>query len=77
MEIDYIFPRRIFSSKKSAHAKILTEWKTAFRVFSTELTEINIYDIKSRRPRSQILTCFIIQVLFKEKNSPSEKLVIV
>ena len=43
MEIDYIFPRRIFSSKKSAHTKILTEWKTAFRVFSTELTETNIY----------------------------------
>ena len=30
MEIDYIFPRRIFSSKNSAPAKILTEWKTAF-----------------------------------------------
>ena len=27
MEIDYTFPRRIFSSKKSARAKILTEWK--------------------------------------------------
>ena len=26
MEIDYIFPRRIFSSKKSARTKILTEW---------------------------------------------------
>ena len=30
MEIDYIFPRTIFNSKKSAHAKTLTEWKTAF-----------------------------------------------
>ena len=30
MEIDYIFPRRIFSSKEAARAKILTEWKTAF-----------------------------------------------
>ena len=29
MEIDYIFRRRIFSSKKSARPKILTEWKTA------------------------------------------------
>ena len=29
MEIDYIFPSRIFSSKKSARAKIFTEWKTA------------------------------------------------
>ena len=29
MEVDYIFLRRIFSSKKSARAKILTEWKTA------------------------------------------------
>ena len=29
MEIDDIFPRRIFSSNESAHAKILTEWKTA------------------------------------------------
>ena len=31
MEIDYIFPLRIVSSKKSARAKILTEWKTVFR----------------------------------------------
>ena len=30
MEIDYIFPRRIFSPKNSAREKILTEWKTAF-----------------------------------------------
>ena len=30
MEIDYIFPRRIFSSKKFASAKILTESKKAF-----------------------------------------------
>ena len=75
MEIDYIFPRRIFSSKKSARTKILTEWKTAFRVFSTELNETNIYEKKSRRPRSQILTCLIILVLFK-KNSPSKKLAI-
>ena len=29
MEVDYIFLRRIFSSEKSARAKILTEWKTA------------------------------------------------
>ena len=74
MEIDYIFPRRIFSSKKSAHAKILTEWKTAFRVFSTELTETNIYDIKSRRPRSQILACFIILVLFSKKTALQKNL---
>ena len=32
MEIDYIFPRRIFSIQKSARAKILTEWKTAFSI---------------------------------------------
>ena len=38
MEIDYIFPRRSFSSKKSAHTKILTEWKTAF-------TEETIFDL--------------------------------
>ena len=31
MEIDYILQRRIFNSKKSAHKKILTEWKTALR----------------------------------------------
>ena len=30
MEIDYIFPRGIFSSRKSVIAKILTERKTAF-----------------------------------------------
>ena len=30
MEVDYIFPHRIFSSKKSTCAKILPEWKTAF-----------------------------------------------
>ena len=29
MEIDYIFPRRIFRSKKSVRAKISTERKTA------------------------------------------------
>ena len=29
MEIDYIFPRGIFSSIKSSRAKILTEWKTS------------------------------------------------
>ena len=32
MEIDYIFPCGIFSFKKLARAKILTAWKTAFRV---------------------------------------------
>ena len=32
MEIDYIFTRGLFSSKISARAKILTEWKTAFNV---------------------------------------------
>ena len=47
----------------------------AFRVFSTELNETNIYEKKSRRPRSQILACLIILVLFK-KSSPSEKLAI-
>ena len=31
MEIDYIVPRRIFNSKKSARLKISTEWKTALR----------------------------------------------
>ena len=31
MKIDYIFHRRIFSSKKSALAKILTERKTALK----------------------------------------------
>ena len=30
MEIDYISPRSIFSSKKLAYAKISTEWKTDF-----------------------------------------------
>ena len=30
MEIDYIFPRRIFNLRKSARAKILSEWKKAF-----------------------------------------------
>ena len=29
MEIDSIFPSRIFSSKISTRAKILAEWKTA------------------------------------------------
>ena len=31
MEIDYIFPGKIFSSKKSSHVKILTEWKMALK----------------------------------------------
>ena len=31
MKIDYIFHRRIFSSKKSTLAKILTDWKTALK----------------------------------------------
>ena len=31
MEIDYIFPRRILSSKQPFRGKILTEWKTALR----------------------------------------------
>ena len=31
MDIDYIFPRRILSSKKSVLAKILSEWKTALK----------------------------------------------
>ena len=30
MEIDYIFPLRILSSKKSANTKISDEWKTTF-----------------------------------------------
>ena len=30
MEIDYISPRSIFSSKKLAYAKISTKWKTDF-----------------------------------------------
>ena len=35
MGIDYIFSLRIFSSKKSARAKILTEWR---KNFETTLT---------------------------------------
>ena len=31
MKINYIFPRKIFSSKTSARANILTEWKTPFK----------------------------------------------
>ena len=31
MKIDYIFPRRIFSSKKLARVKISTEWKTVLK----------------------------------------------
>ena len=43
MEIDYIFPHRIFSSKKSARAKILAEWKAAFsRNDSNALLLINL-----------------------------------
>ena len=34
MEIDYTFPRRIFSAKKSARTNIWTEWKTVFNVHS-------------------------------------------
>ena len=41
MEIDDIFPRGIFSFKKSARAKILTEWKTAFKEnFPIQTSEI-------------------------------------
>ena len=32
MEIDYIFPYRIFSSKKSSRVKILIEWKKALNL---------------------------------------------
>ena len=45
--------------------------------------EINIYEIKSRRPRLQSLTCFNSLVLFSKnwrfhwKKNPSEKYVIV
>ena len=31
MKINYIFPRKMFSSKNSARANILTEWKTPFK----------------------------------------------
>ena len=31
MEIDYIFPGKISSSKKSSQVKVLTEWKMAFK----------------------------------------------
>ena len=36
MEINYIFPRRIVSFKKSAREKILTEWRTALRVLKSQ-----------------------------------------
>ena len=39
MEIDDIFPREIFSSKKSARAKILTEWKAALNRFFFQVNE--------------------------------------
>ena len=42
MKIDYIFPRRIFSSKKSTRAKILTEWKADLKFTAA----INIKFIK-------------------------------
>ena len=32
MKMDYIFLRKIFSSKKSAGAKYFTEWKMTFEV---------------------------------------------
>ena len=44
MEIDYIFPLRIFSSKKSARAKILTEWKTALCFCAEVYLEPRRYD---------------------------------
>ena len=39
MEIDYIFPRGIFSSKKSVRAKILSEWKNETRKSKTFLNQ--------------------------------------
>ena len=45
MKIDYIFPRRIFSSKNSARAKFLTEWKTDLKFTAP----INIKFIKCLR----------------------------
>ena len=33
MEIDYVFPRKIFSCKKSARAKILTGCKTTLTFY--------------------------------------------
>ena len=42
MEIDYIFPLRIVSSKESARAKILTEWKAVFRpnIFTSKTSNL-------------------------------------
>ena len=37
MEIDYLFPRGLFSYKKSARVKILTELKTAL----SKITKLN------------------------------------
>ena len=34
MEIDYIFLRRIFSSKTAARAKIFTGWKMALTLYA-------------------------------------------
>ena len=45
MKIDYIFPRRIFSSKNSARAKFLTEWKMDLKFTAP----INIKFIKCLR----------------------------
>ena len=45
MEVDYNFPRRSFSSKKSARAKILTEWKTTLRMKKT--ATLNSAKVKS------------------------------
>ena len=48
MEIDWILPRRFFSSKKSGRAKILTELKTAltlhhyFKLFQFQNLRINL-----------------------------------
>ena len=54
MEIDYIFPRGIFSSQKSARAIILTEWKTAFNKFTFKSKSTPGFD-----KRSQVISIFI------------------
>ena len=58
MEIDYIFPRGIFSFEKSARAKILSEWKTAVILSMENVHSVKIFAradfLKLEIPRGKI-----------------------
>ena len=62
MKVDYIFQRSMFSSKKSARAKILTTWKTTLKFTAPIKVNKSVYIANSRQRYYKTLRTIFLHV---------------